>query len=472
LQEAVRGCAVYKRWEDDDLYYISTRCFDKNASKVTASKAIVNGLAPDGGLYVPCEFPMLSERDYMGLSYEEIAFNVLKLYLTDFSEDELKEYIWSAYGENLPVKLNGDYLELFHGRTLAFKDVALQLYPHLLTASLRKNDVAETAVVLVATSGDTGSAVIAGMADVPNTKALVFYPANGVSDIQKLQMATQEGNNIYVFGIKGNFDDAQKAVKEIFEDEEFKEVFKNKYIFTSANSINLGRLLPQIAYYFYAYSNSGFNGKINFVVPTGNFGNILAGYYASKMGLPINKLVCATNSNNVLYDFIKTGVYNKNRKFNLTLSPSMDILVSSNLERFVYDVVGPSVVDKAYSSLKNKGEFSIGDTLLPLLESEFVTDEETLRTIRDTYYAEQYMLDPHTAVGKHAYYKYKKRTCDETPTIIIATASPYKFPETIKDMPCDAFADAPESIKALHGKPILHSEIIDDIRKTIKQVLS
>jgi threonine synthase len=472
------------------LYYISTRCDDKNktSSKVTASKAIVNGLAPDGGLYVPCDFPALKECDYMGKSYEEIAFNVLKLYLTDFSEDELKEYIHLAYGSNLPVKVFGNYLELFHGRTLAFKDVALQLYPYLLTAALRKNDVAKTAVVLVATSGDTGSAVIAGMADVPDTKAFVFYPDGGVSEVQKLQMATQTGANIHVFGINGNFDDAQRAVKEVFEDKEFKARFKDRYIFTSANSINLGRLLPQIAYYFYAYSKlfPSFEGmprrggvvkpkpKINFVVPTGNFGNILAGYYASKMGLPINKLICATNSNNVLYDFVKTGIYNKNRKFNLTLSPSMDILVSSNLERLVYDVIGPADVNKAYDSLKNTGEFAIGDSLPLMFDSEFVTDAETLQAIKDTYNETKYVADPHTAVGIYAYAKYKKRTGDETPAVIIATASPYKFPEAIERAlgSRGSLGNPPESIKVLADKPILHDAVIDDIRKVIERVLS
>ncbi|MCL2504746.1 MAG: threonine synthase [Alphaproteobacteria bacterium] len=426
------------------MYYVSTR--DVNKTKITASKAIVSGLAPDGGLYVPCEFPVL--HDFMGKSYEEIAFNVLKLYLTDFSDDELKEYVQLAYGKNLPVKINGDYLELFHGRTSAFKDVALQLYPYLLTASLRKNNVSKTAVVLVATSGDTGSAVLAGMANVPNTRAIVIYPAEGVSPIQRLQMTTQEGNNVHVFGIKGNFDDAQKAVKEIFSDEKFKAGFADKYIFTSANSINLGRLLPQIVYYFYAYSESRCSGKINFVVPTGNFGNILAGYYARKMGLPINKLICATNSNRVLDDFFKTGVYDTERPFYTTISPSMDILVSSNLERLIYENVS-----------------------LDMFDSDSVTDEETLQTIKDVYNSKQYILDPHTAVGQCAYDKYKKRTGDETQTMILATASPYKFSETIESALGNVLNNPPENIKHLSNKPILHNEVIDNIRKAIGNIL-
>ena len=449
------------------MNYVSTR--DVNKREISASKAIVNGLAPDGGLYVPCDFPIM--QDYMGKPYEEIALNVLKLYLTDFSEDELKEYIHLAYGKELPVRINGDYIELFHGRTMAFKDVALQLYPYLLTAALRKNNIDKTAVILVATSGDTGSAVIAGMANVPNTRAIVFYPQGGVSDIQRLQMTTQEGDNISVFAIKGNFDDAQTAVKEIFEDDEFKAGYGDKYIFTSANSINLGRLLPQIAYYFYAYSESGCRGRVNFVVPTGNFGNILAGYYAAKMGLPINKLICAANSNNVLYDFINTGIYDKNRRFNLTLSPSMDILISSNLERFIYDVAGCDVVNQAYVSLKNTGVFSI-DAPLPMLAAEYATDAETLQAIKAVYDSKQYIMDPHTAVGQVAYDKYRARSLDETPTMIVSTASPYKFPRAIESVLGDVLDTKPESIEALLKKPVLHDKLIDDIRQAIKNVLS
>ena len=449
------------------MNYVSTRDIKKH--KVSASEAIAAGLAPDGGLYVPCEFPKL--QNYMGKSYQCIAADVLKLYLTDFSKKEIEEYVELAYGEDMPVKVNGQYLELFHGRTSAFKDVALQLYPYLLTASLEKNNLSKTAVVLVATSGDTGSAVIAGMADVPNTRAIVFYPDGGVSEVQKLQMTTQEGNNISVFGIKGNFDDAQSAVKEIFEDASFKAKFSEKYIFTSANSINLGRLLPQIAYYFYAYSESGCSGEINFAVPTGNFGNILAGYYAKKMGLPIKKLICATNSNNVLYDFITTGVYNKNRELKLTISPSMDILISSNLERLLYDIGGCENVISAYDSLKAKGKFEF-KLSLPMFESEFVTEEETIETIREVNNHEKLIIDPHTAVAKNAYDKYKKRTVDNTAAMILATASPFKFPAAIESALGKVLQNPPANITKLSGKPILHNEVVSDIKKAVGGVLS
>jgi len=458
------------------MYYVSTR--DVNKVKISASRAVVNGPAPDGGLYVPCEFPKL--HDFAGKPYDKIAFKVLRSYFTDFSAEELNEYIKSAYGYQLPVKVSGNYLELFHGRTAAFKDVALQLYPYLLSSALKKNDVTKIAVVLVATSGDTGSAVIAGMANVPAMQAIVFYPDNGVSDVQKLQMTTQVGRNISVFAVKGNFDDAQEAVKEIFEDTHFQAGFADDFIFTSANSINIGRLIPQIVYYFFAYSELAQSGRIregdaiNFAVPTGNFGNILAGYYASNMGLPINKLICATNSNNVLCDFIKTGTYDKKRDFNLTLSPSMDILLSSNLERLIYDIGGCDAVNKAYGSLKETGEFHI-DTPISILDSEFVSDTETLHAIKTIYITKKYIMDPHTAVGQFAYDKYKKRTGDETPTIIVSTASPYKFPETIKSaLGDDAPDNPPKSIRDLLGKPILHDEVITigDIRKVLGAVLA
>ena len=454
------------------MNYVSTR--DITGEKLTASQAIVKGLAPDGGLYVPCDFPQL--HNYIGNSYEETALNVLKLYLTDFTEAELKEYIALAYSEFLPIKICNEYVELFHGRTAAFKDMALQLFPYLLTASLRKNNVNKTAVILTATSGDTGSAVISGMADVPNTRAVVFYPEGGVSDIQKLQMSTQAGENIKVFAIRGNFDDAQTAVKEVFEDRQFQSNFDD-YIFTSANSINLARLLPQIVYYFYSYSEWVKLGKIkegevvNYVVPTGNFGNILAGYYAKKMGLPVNKLLCATNSNNVLYDFIKTGTYDKNREFALTLSPSMDILISSNLERFVYDLVGCEAV-KAYASLKNTGVFSITKPM-SMLDTEMVSDEETLQGIKKIYDSDAYILDPHTAVGQVAYEKYKNRTGDNTPTMIMSTASPYKFPDAVKSALGNVLNNPPKSISLLNGKPVLHKDVIDiqNIREAIGDFL-
>ena len=454
------------------MKYISTRDIQKNAT--TASKAIVSGLAPDSGLYVPSYFP--GYKDFIGKPYEQIAFHILSLYLTDFSDVELKDFIHKAYSHNFPVNVNGNYLELFHGRTSAFKDVALQIFPYLLTTALRKNDIKQTAVILTATSGDTGSAVLAGMANVPNTRAMVFYPADGISNMQKLQMTTQEGDNVNVFGIKGNFDDAQTAVKEVFADKQFQAELADDYLFTSANSINLGRLLPQIVYYFYCYSELVCNGKIkegekiNFVVPTGNFGNILAGYYAYKMGLPIHKLICATNSNSVLYDFIKTGVYDIKRTLNVTISPSMDILISSNLERFIFDIGGSGMVIEIYKSLKDTCEFKIN---LPanLFDTDFATDLETIETINNIYRSSRYILDPHTAVGQCVYKKYKKRTNDETHTQFLATASPYKFPETIEKAIGKVLNNPPDNLQLLNEKSVLHDQVIEDIRKTIRSVL-
>ena len=454
------------------MKYISTRDIQKNAT--TASKAIVSGLAPDSGLYVPSYFP--GYKDFIGKPYEQIAFHILSLYLTDFSDVELKDFIHKAYSHNFPVNVNGNYLELFHGRTSAFKDVALQIFPYLLTTALRKNDIKQTAIILTATSGDTGSAVLAGMANVPNTRAMVFYPADGISNMQKLQMTTQEGDNVNVFGIKGNFDDAQTAVKEVFADKQFQAELADDYLFTSANSINLGRLLPQIVYYFYCYSELVCNGKIkegekiNFVVPTGNFGNILAGYYAYKMGLPIHKLICATNSNSVLYDFIKTGVYDIKRTLNVTISPSMDILISSNLERFIFDIGGSGMVIEIYKSLKDTCEFKIN---LPanLFDTDFATDLETIETINNIYRSSRYILDPHTAVGQCVYKKYKKRTNDETHTQFLATASPYKFPETIEKAIGKVLNNPPDNLQLLNEKSVLHDQVIEDIRKTIRSVL-
>ncbi|MDR0794935.1 MAG: threonine synthase [Tannerella sp.] len=454
------------------MEYISTR--DIRQSKTSASEAIMNGLSSDGGLYVPCYFPVID--NFMGMSFEQIALCILRLYLTDFQDDELKASIYTAYGKNCPVRVNGSYLELFHGRTSAFKDVALQLFPYLLTAALRKNNNQQTAAILTATSGDTGSAVLANMAGVANTRVLVFYPSTGISNMQKLQMTTQEGDNVHVFGIKGNFDDAQTAVKEVFADKSFQSEFAGRYLFTSANSINLGRLLPQIAYYFYGYSELVCKGEIkegdpvNYVVPTGNFGNILAGYYAYRMGLPVNKLICATNSNNVLNDFIKTGIYDRKRELNVTVSPSMDILISSNPERFIYDIGGTHTVIEAYKSLKSKGEFSI-DIPMDIFDSDCATDLETIETIRNIYHSTRYVLDPHTAVGQCVYGKYQKRTGDETHTMILATASPYKFPETIGHAIGNVLNDPPCNLKSLYEKPVLHGQVIENIKETIRNVL-
>ena len=459
------------------MKYLSTRDFEQK--RISAAKAIVAGLAADGGLYVPCDFPRLQE--FIGLPYNEMALQILRLFLTDYTEDELKNYVSLAYDGNLPVNINKDYLELFHGRTAAFKDVALQLFPHLLTAALRKCGEKRTAVILTATSGDTGSAVLAGISDVHGTRAIVFYPAGGVSDIQRLQMVTQTGDNVNVFGIKGNFDDAQTAVKEIFADADFQKEFLDANIFTSANSINLGRLLPQIVYYFYCYSELVGAGRIkqgepiNFVVPTGNFGNILAGYYARKMGLPVKKLICASNQNNVLYDFITKGIYDRRRDFGLTLSPSMDILISSNLERFIYDLGGCDLVVKCYGDLRMQGVFSVGSSVLKMLnemfDADFATDLETVETIKRVYETSGYVLDPHTAVARCVYEKYKQRTGDETISIILATANPHKFPETMERAIGKALNNPPASLKDLNKKTVLHGEIIGDVRQSIAEVL-
>ena len=337
-----------------DLIYRSTR---DNKVSVTASKAILKGLAEDGGLFVPETVPALdrSMDELAGMSYRETAYEVMKLFLTDFTEDELKDCIAKAYDEKFdteeiaPIKEadGAYYLELFHGATIAFKDMALSILPHLLITSAKKNQVKDEIVILTATSGDTGKAALAGFADVPGTKIVVFYPKNGVSPIQEKQMVTQKGDNTFVVGIKGNFDDAQTGVKKIFGDKALEaELAEAGFRFSSANSINIGRLVPQVVYYVYAYAKLYAAGKLakderlNVVVPTGNFGNILAAYYAKNMGVPIGKLICASNDNKVLYDFFATGTYDRNREFILTTSPSMDILISSNLERLIYRIAG------------------------------------------------------------------------------------------------------------------------------------
>ncbi|MCL1949542.1 MAG: threonine synthase [Turicibacter sp.] len=434
------------------MKYVSTR--DPQRIEVSAATAISRGLAPDGGLYVPTSFPQFKE--YLGKSYNELAHAVLMLYLTDFSEGELQEAIGSAYRHYQPVRLNGDYLELYHGATLAFKDVALQLFPHLLTASLKKTGVEKTAVIVTATSGDTGPAVLAGIADVPGIKAFVFYPNNGVSPVQRLQMTTNEGKNVHVFGIEGNFDDAQNGVKDIFADEAFKEKFSSDYLFTSANSINIGRLLPQVVYYFYSYAQLVESGRIqdgepvNYVVPTGNFGNILAGYYAKQMGLPIGKLICATNKNDVLDEFFKTGVYNGDRDFHLTLSPSMDILISSNLERLTSG-------DGA-----DLGTFASGSA----------TDEQTLAKIQEVFRETGYVIDPHTAVAKTVADRYQLESGDKTLTLVVSTAAPHKFSETVETAIGQKLERSPEQIRGLHEKQVLHPGIANDLKSAIQEVLA
>ena len=432
------------------MLYTSTR---DSSVRVTASKAITDGISPDGGLYIPMQIPEISLKDITdlaGCGYKERARRILSLYLSDFTDAELKSCIDGAYSDGKfaceqvapVVKLReGEYiLELFHGPTCAFKDMALQMLPYLLTVSAKKNLKDKRIVILVATSGDTGKAALEGFKDVDGTQILVFYPSDGVSNIQKLQMATQEGANVGVTAIKGNFDDAQNGVKAIFTDEQIKNRFEqNGLVFSSANSINWGRLAPQIVYYISAYCellNSGAitaGDKINITVPTGNFGNILAAYYAMRMGLPVNKLVCASNANRVLTDFIQTGVYNRNREFYLTCSPSMDILISSNLERLLYLLGGcdDAAVRGLMGELKATGSYTVSPRVLSELHGCFCAgccdDTATKQTIARTFEQCGYLADTHTAVGINVYEAYKASTGDTTPTVIAATASPFKF---------------------------------------------
>ena len=436
-----------------NLVYHSTRNSEETA---TASEAILKGLTSDGGLFVPDSIPKLnvSLEDLTQMSYQEIAYAVMKEFLTDFTEEELKTCINNAYDskfdtEEIAVtkKVDGAYyLELFHGATIAFKDMALSILPHLLVTSARKNNVKNEIVILTATSGDTGKAALAGFADVPGTKIIVFYPKSGVSPIQEKQMVTQKGDNTYVIGIKGNFDDAQTGVKKMFSNKELAKVMNdNGFQFSSANSINIGRLVPQVVYYVKAYADLLKQGALkagepmNVVVPTGNFGNILASYYAKQMGIPIGKFVCASNKNKVLFDFFETGKYDRNREFYVTTSPSMDILISSNLERMIYRIAGNDAKQcaKFMEALTKDGEYVITDAMKAELSEffgAFGSEEETAVKIKEVYDKEGYVMDTHTAVAAVAYDKYKAATGDDkTPTVIASTASPYKFTRSVMD---------------------------------------
>lgn len=436
------------------MQYHSTR--DKSIS-VSSAEAIKTGLSAEGGLFVPESFPSVSLDEIKNLaskSYNERAYFVLSKFLSDFTEEELKKCIDSAYTKEkfetesiAPVyKLNDTtyFLELWHGPTCAFKDMALQILPHLLTTSMKKTNEDKEIVILVATSGDTGKAALEGFKDVAGTRIIVFYPDNGVSEIQKLQMVTQEGNNVSVAAVKGNFDDAQSGVKKIFTDTDYKNLLdRNQFKLSSANSINWGRLVPQIVYYFSTYCDMLEMGKINagdeinVVVPTGNFGNILAGYYAKKMGLPIKKLVCASNSNNVLTDFLKTGTYNKNRDFYTTTSPSMDILISSNLERLLYHMSGENaeLVADLMAQLNEKGEYTVSDELIAdikkVFSAGFTSEESVDSTIKSHFEKFSYLCDTHTAVAVKVYDDYVAETGDDIPTVIDSTASPYKFSASV-----------------------------------------
>ena len=500
------------------LLYKNTR----NANdSLSASKAIIQGLSAEGGLYVPehipaLDIPLSALKD---MSYQEVAYTVMKQFLTDFTEDELHNCIDKAYDDKfdtqeiVPMKKIDDayYLELFHGPTIAFKDMALSILPHLLTTAAKKHGITNEIVILAATSGDTGKAALAGFADVPGTKIIVFYPKDGVSKIQELQMVTQTGDNTSVVAIHGNFDDAQSGVKAIFEDTVLQEKMNDLgYQFSSANSINIGRLVPQIVYYVYAYGKLLRDGEIqdgeeiNVVVPTGNFGNILAAYYAKEMGLPIRKLICASNENKVLFDFFETGIYNRNREFILTASPSMDILISSNLERLIYEIVGANAQDNAQKmkDLKEVGYYDITSEMkqkLDMFVGGYATEEQVAEEIKKTYEATHYVMDTHTAVAANVYRAYKAKTGDKTKTLIASTASPYKFAkhvlsaldtkyqgvdgaklyqdvdelELIESMQIVSGVEVPKAVKDILDAQILHTQecAITDMKQMVEDIL-
>ena len=491
-----------------ETLYKSTR----SNQTATASQAILKGLADDGGLFVPTEIPALekSVEELAKMSYQEVAYEVMRLFFTDFTEEELKTCIARAYDSKFDteeiaplVKKDGTYyLELFHGATIAFKDMALSILPHLMTVSAKKNNVKNEIVILTATSGDTGKAAMAAFADVPGTRIIVFYPKGGVSPVQEKQMVTQKGENTFVVGIHGNFDQAQSGVKAIFGNKELaKELEEKGFQFSSANSINIGRLIPQVVYYVYAYAKMVENSeikngdKINIVVPTGNFGNILAAFYAKNMGLPVAKLICASNENKVLYDFFSTGTYDKNREFMITNSPSMDILISSNLERLIYRIAGNNDEKnkELMEELVSGGKYSITEEMKKELADfygNYATETETAALIKKLYEETGYVLDTHTAVAAKVYQKYKEETGDKTPAVIASTASPFKFTRSVmnaidakyNDMDDFALVDkladiadrkVPRAIDEIRNAPIRHNTVCqaDEMESVIKGFL-
>lgn len=494
------------------MNYISTR--DKSV-KVTAAQAIAQGISNEGGLFVPDTFPKFTDEDFKNLSamdYKGRAKFVLKFFLNDFTDEEIDYCVEGAYTNSFdneqpaPISLIGEnqkILELWHGPTCAFKDLALQLLPYLLTTSAKKVNGGKKSVILVATSGDTGKAALEGFKDVENTEIIVFYPSEGVSPMQKLQMDSQKGENVHVFAIKGNFDDAQTGVKKIFTDNAVKaKLAENNMLFSSANSINWGRLAPQIVYYVSAYcdmlaldetvTERGFN----IVVPTGNFGNILAAYYAKKMGVPVNKLICASNKNNVLTDFICTGKYDRNREFYTTASPSMDILISSNLERMLFELCGND--DKRVAAMQNdlssSGTFTVDADIKKGIDELFSAgccdDGATLETINKYFGEYNYLADTHTAVALNVYNQYVKSTGDDRQTVIASTASPYKFSNSVLSAVTDKKADSefgnvrllsevtsteiPEPIKALENATVRFNEVCEkqDMLKSVYNALN
>ena len=493
-----------------ELLYGSTR---GGETGVTASQAVLKGLADDGGLYVPERIPTLDVTmdELAGMTYQETAYAVMKQFLTDYTEEELKYCISHAYDEKFDTeeitplaKADGMYfLELFHGKTIAFKDMALSILPYLMTTAAKKNHAKNEIVILTATSGDTGKAAMAGFADVPGTRIIVFYPKNGVSRVQELQMLTQKGANTSVVGIEGNFDDAQTGVKKIFGDKEFaKELDAMGFQLSSANSINIGRLVPQVVYYVYAYAKLLANGeiekneKVNVVVPTGNFGNILAAYFAKQMGVPFGKLICASNDNKVLYDFFRTGTYDKNREFILTTSPSMDILVSSNLERLLYLSCGRDAAKtKAMmEQLSTNGKYEITADMKEFMKdfcAGYADMEENAKEIRKVFDDTGYLIDTHTGVAAAVYEQYKAKTGDTTKTVIASTASPYKFSRSVmeavlgKKEDADEFAlidemerisgvKIPQAIEEIRDAKILHNRQCkpEEMEETVKQTFS
>lgn len=492
------------------MHYVSTRDASLNFS---AAHAIEQGLSRDGGLFLPERLPQLPALEQLvPMSYQQRAVAIMKLFLDEFTEEELREYAEKAYGpekfdcaavapvEKLHCKTH--VLELWHGPTCAFKDMALQMLPYLLTASMKKNGEDKTVCILVATSGDTGKAALEGFCDVDHTKILVFYPKDGVSDIQQLQMVTQAGENVGVCAVYGNFDDAQTGVKKIFSDVQYREELLQKgYVLSSANSINWGRVLPQIVYYISAYCDLIASGEIgqgdlvNFCVPTGNFGNILACYYAKQMGLPVGKLICASNANNVLTDFIRTGIYDRNRPFYTTASPSMDILISSNLERLLFDLTGSDEEVRGYmDELAETGRYQVSEQVLDKLREHFVSgccdDTRTLNTIEKVFHEKGYLMDTHTAVAYTVLQDYRAATADDTPAVVVSTASPFKFCNSVlnalgvQDLkPGTAILQqltdvtgkpAPKPLAALEGKEVRFTQVTkkENMTQVVSQILN
>ncbi|EXG84840.1 L-threonine synthase [Clostridium sp. ASBs410] len=480
-----------------EISYQSTR---GGEAGVTASQAILKGLAADGGLFMPCFIPKLdkSMKELSALTYQETAYEVMKLFLTDYSSEELKSCIEQAYDSKFDTeeiaplaKADGAYyLELYHGSTIAFKDMALSILPHLMTVAAKKNQVKNKIVILTATSGDTGKAAMAGFADVEGTEIIVFYPKDGVSRVQELQMVTQKGENTHVAAIHGNFDDAQTGVKRIFGDKEFARMLDEKgFQLSSANSINIGRLVPQVVYYVYAYAKLlaceeiSDGEEINVTVPTGNFGNILAAYLAKQMGVPIKTLICASNENKVLYDFFQTGTYDRNRDFILTSSPSMDILISSNLERLIYLSAGCDAGANAalMKELGDKGSYTVTAGMKHFMEDfmgGFAGEEETRAAIKKVFEDTGYLIDPHTGVAACVYDQYTAETKDQAKNIIASTASPYKFAGSVleaiegKQEEPDEFrvidhlaeiskVPVPQAVEEIRTAPVRHDTVCD-----------